>query len=721
MSFGQLQRRAWQWLLAWIALLSGSAWAADPSAIQVADTVSTVAAAQVEPTPEDATAEPAANKPAAAGDSPAARTGTTDGLNPDMKLDELVKQDVLVPALTQVVTTVDRQESTVGHSPAAVFVITQDMIKRSGARCIPEALRMAPGIQVAKISSSTWAITARGFQGRFANKLLVQIDRRVVYTPTFGGVFWDIQDVVLADVERIEVIRGPGTTAWGSNAVNGVINIITKSSKDTQGALVQSGGGNYEQDFNTVRYGGKVNECLSWRAWGQQFDRGPGWSGDEFVPDGWRQQRFGFRTDWTPTKEDTVTVQGDLYNGYDGQRFDNTVPFPPFSVEVTDKVHVSGGDLLMRWSRDLDEDTGWQLQSYFMTDRRHQTAWQENRNMWDIDFQHRFSPAEYHQVIWGANYRWNQDRERGGFSFMLIPNDFLTQWANVFAQDEMTLVEDYLYFTAGCRLEYNTFGRFQPEPTLRLLWLPSKEQCAWMAVSRAVRNPTRFDTGIRLRTSGPTPGTFFQFDGDPSFQPETVLAYEAGYRAQPTQNFSWDICGYINDYRKLRGLGPLQGITIIPPGLPTFVIPLANNVSAVSYGAELTATWQVRENWQLFGAYTLFEVNAKGAPGTDQFFVEQYNYATPHNALYMRSSWDLTDKWQFDLIPRYMDRVTFNDVPKYIEMDARLAWHPNANLEVSLIGQNLLNPHHLEYTDFELGLFDTEVRRGVYGMITWTH
>jgi len=648
------------------------------------------------------------------------QTGTAGGLNPDMKLDELVKQDVLVPAMNQVVNTVDRTESTVGRSAAAVFVITPEMIKRSGARNIPEALRMAPGIEVAKITSSTWAITARGFNGRFANKLLVQIDRRVVYTPTFGGVYWDIQDVVLPDVERIEVIRGPGTTAWGSNAMNGVINIITKKTTDTQGALVQSGGGNYEQDFNTVRYGGRAGEDLTWRAWGQQFDRNVGWSGSEFIPDGWRQQRFGFRADWTPTKEDTITLQGDIYNGHDGERYDNTIPTPPFSEEVTDQQHAFGGDILFRWSREVDEQTGWQFQSFFDKTRRNLVAWAETRNTYDLDFQYRFSPAEFHQFITGANYRRSQDFERGGFSFELIPPAYATQWASVFAQDEMTLVEDFSYFTLGCRLEYNSFGKFQVEPTARLLFLPSKRESVWLAVSRAIRNPTRFDTGIQLRTSGPAPGSFFQFNGDPNFQPENLIAYEIGYRAQPVDSFSWDVCGFINDYHKLGGLGPAGTPYLIPPGLVIIPVPLANNVRALSYGAELTATWKPREHWELFGSYTLFQINATGSE-PDPFFIPQYNGTTPNNQFYLRSSWDFADNWQFDLIGRYVDNLAFVDVPHYTEMDLRLAWQASKNLQVSLVGQNLLQGHHLEFKDFELGLQETQVRRGVYGMISWTY
>ncbi len=665
--------------------------------------------------------------------APAASQGTTaeaqqqgptgGGLNPDMKLDDLIKQDVVVPAMNQVVTTVDRQESTVGHSPAAVFVITPEMIKRSGARCIPEVLRMAPGITVAKITSSTWAISARGFNGRFANKLLVQIDGRVVYTPTFGGVFWDIQDVVLEDIERIEVIRGPGTTAWGSNAVNGVINIITKSTSQTQGAYVHSGGGNYEQDFNTVRFGGRVSDATTYSVWGKQFDRNRNWSGDEFVPDGWRQQRFGFRTDYTPNKDDTVTVIGDIYNGYDGERLNNTIPVPPFRAVEDNMVHVSGGDIQFRWARNLDEDTGWQFQTYYLARRRHQPAWAEDRYMWDLDFQYRWSPAEYHRFIAGANYRHNQDFERGSFSFELIPNDFLTQWASVFAQDEMTLIEDYMYFTLGCRLEYNTFGKFQPEPTARLLIQPSERQSLWMAVSRAVRNPTRFDTGIQLRTRGPLPGLFVQFDGDPGFRPETVVSYELGYRAQPVDSFSWDIAGYMNDYRALRGFGAPGAPMPIGGGLFAIPVELQNNVSAVTGGAELTATWQVRKDWQLFGSYSLFEANASG-PSTSEFFIAQYNGSTAHNNIYLRSSWNLTDDWQFDMIGRYMDSVRIEGetfVPKYIEMDLRLAWRPNNNLEISLVGQNLLQGHHLEYTDFELGMEDTQVRRGVYAGVAWSH
>ncbi len=651
-------------------------------------------------------------------------SATTGGLNPDMKLDDLVKQDVLVPALSQRVETADRQVSTIGRTPAAVFVITNEMIKRSGARSIPEALRMATGVEVAKIDSSTWAISIRGFQGRFANKLLVQIDQRVVYSPTmFGGVFWDVQDTPLADVDRIEVIRGPGTVAWGSNAVNGVINIITKKSTDAQGALIQSGGGDQERDFNTARYGGKAgaDKDVAWRVYGQEFDRNRGYSTTN-VNDAWDQHRGGFRADWTPTKQDTVRVQGDIYNGAEGEQFTNTQRFPPGRVTVNDIAQVSGGNVLMSYNKVFDEDTSWQFLSYYDRLTRNMTAFDMTQDTYSLDFQYQFSPSEFHKCIAGANYRRVQDFTSGGFSFSLTPPDFATQWASVFAQDTMTLQEDFLYFTLGARLEQQTFGGFQPEPTARLLVLPSKRQSAWIAVSRAARMPTRFETAVneRIWAGG---NTFFDATGNPHQIAEDVMAYEVGYRAAPTDDFSWDIAAYVNDYRNLQGLGNPGAPVLVPPP-PNFIVlipvPFANNIHARSYGFETTATYQLNERWRMYATYSLFEISAAG---TEPFGLTQANITggTPHNVSYLRSSWDLANNVQLDLIGRYVDRVSALDIPKYIEMDTRIAWHPRKNLELSLVGQNLLNPHHLEYADWQTGLTSTQVRRGFYGMISWTY
>jgi iron complex outermembrane recepter protein len=649
-----------------------------------------------------------------------AAAGLGDGLTADMKLEDLVKQDVVIPALSQVVETVDRQVSTVGRTPAAVFVITPEMIKRSGARYIPEVLRMAPGISVAKIDSSTWAITARGFQGRFANKLLVQIDDRVVYSPTtFGGVFWDVQNIPLADVERIEVIRGPGTTAWGSNAVNGVINIITKKVSETQGGLIQSGGGNQEQDFNILRYGAKSGD-VAWRVYGKQWDRNRGWSPND-IQDQWRQQRGGFRADWTPTDEDTISVQGDIYNGYDGQQFTNTVPFPPGEAVVNDELHVSGGDVVLHYDKVWDEDTRFRFWSYYDKMRRNFTAFAFTQDMYDIDMQYQFRPYERHSIIAGANYRRVQDFTRGSFSFFLTPPAFATQWASVFAQDTMTLEEDFMYFTLGLRLEYNTFGRFQPEPTARLLVLPSERQSLWFAVSRAARNPTRFDTGVNELISLGFP-VYADFQGNPNLGAENLMAYEIGYRAAPTDYFTWDIALYYNDYHNLQGFGQPVGPFL---GVPAFFVPFENNTRAQSYGGELTATVELTERWQFTGSYSLFEINAQSSePSVIDLTVPIIEGGTPHNQVYLRSSWTWENNTKFDLIGRYVDQVNVPfiiDVPRYFEMDAVFSWQATPTMEFSLVGQNLLQPHHLEYQDWQMGLHSTEVRRGYYGMLTWTY
>jgi iron complex outermembrane receptor protein len=640
------------------------------------------------------------------------------GLNADMKLEDLVKQNVVVPALSTVVNTVNRQESTVGRSPAAIFVITPEMIKRSGVRSIPEALRMAPGIDVARIDADTWAISARGFNSRFADQLLVQIDRRVVYNPTSNCIYWRMQDVVLADIERIEVIRGPGTTAWGSNAVNGVINIITKKSSDTQGALIQSGGGNQEQNFNTVRYGGRAAEDLTWRVYGQQFDRNSGWNNGS-SNDSWRQQRAGFRADYTPTKQETVTLQGDIFNGYGGESLNASIPFSPFQTLINDRTHFPGGNVLCRYGQVIDSDTSWQIQSYFDRYQNNTAILGETRNTYDVDFQYQFSPAEFHQIVAGGFYRRSQDFTTGSFAFSLVPPSLAVQWASVFAQDTMTLVQDRLYFTLGTRLEQNTFGHFQVEPTARFLFLPSPRQSAWIAVSRAIRNPDRDDRG-GISNANLIPGqpVFSTNFGNPNVPVSSLIAYEIGYRAALTDDFSWDIAGFINDYHKLDGQTPNGAPIVVPPGLILFPSFQVGNLRALSYGFETTATYQLTKQWRLFCSYSLFEIQARGDdPGT----AADINGSSPHNQVYLRSSWDLGRNVQFDVIGRYVDRLTALGVPQYTETDMRIGWHVKKNLEVSLVGQNLLNSHHLEFVDHESPLVATQMRRGGYAMVSWTY
>jgi iron complex outermembrane receptor protein len=641
-------------------------------------------------------------------------SGGGSGLDLNMNLDQLTRQDVVVPGLSTPVTTVERQTSTVGRTPAAVFVITPEMIKRSGARTLPDVLRMAPGVDVARIAADIWAISIRGFNDRFANKLLVQIDGRIVYTATSGGVYWNQQDVVLADVERIEVIRGPGTTMWGSNAVNGVINIITKNSKDTQGALVQSGGGGeLLQDFNTVRYGGGNGNGLTWRVFGQQTDYAGAWCPVD-LPDPWRMKHAGFRMDYTPTCEDTFTLQGDIYQGHAIDNVLRSMPAPPFAAFVSEPYDFPGGNILFRYGKKFDDDTSWQLQTYYDHYQTIMAELPEKRDQYDIDLQYQFPVGEYHQFISGVEYRNSPSIAQNNFTVSLFPPELDIQWASVYAQDTITLEEDRWYLTLGCRLEYNTLGKFQPEPTARILMLPSERQSLWAAISRAARNPAQLDVSMDARAPlEPGVPAFINFLGDPNFQAENLVAYEVGYRAAPTDFFSWDIAGYVNDYGKVRGF--VATPPVVDPPYVFLPLHLANNIRATSYGFETTATLQMNECWRLLGSYSLFEVNVRGDP----IGALQIEGSSPHNMIYLRSAHDIGRNVQFDAIGRYVDALTALDVPSYFEMDVRLGWQATEQIEVSFVGQNLLQGHHLEFVDAISSRPPTQVQRSWYGMVSW--
>jgi iron complex outermembrane receptor protein len=338
-------------------------------------------------------------------------------------LENLSAKDVVVPQMDLVVSTVSRTESTVGRSPAAVYVLTNEMIRRSGSRSVPEALRLVPGLQVARINANTYAISIRGFNQQFANKLLVQIDGRTVYTPLFAGVFWDVQDVLLEDVERIEIIRGPGATVWGANAVNGVINVITKRAQDTQGLFVEGGGGN-ERGFASARIGGQSGD-FSWRTYGKWFDRDAGLSLAGNANDNWNMGRFGFRTDWQPNCCDTITFQGDYYDGDAGNTNRTPIPVFPFVQTGPQNKNLGGGNALVRWTHQIDDDSDWSLQFYYDRTERNidTTGFRENRDTIDVDFQHRFGWCDYHSTIWGFGYRNTRDRIRNTFGLRFLPTD----------------------------------------------------------------------------------------------------------------------------------------------------------------------------------------------------------------------------------------------------------------------------------------------------------
>jgi iron complex outermembrane receptor protein len=627
--------------------------------------------------------------------------------SPVAELENLLQSAVEVPALAQEVTTVSGQQSTVGKSPAAVFVITQEMIRRSGATSIPEVLRMAPGVQVARIDSSQWAITARGFNtniaGIFAtnNKLLILIDGRTVYTRFFNGTYWDVQDLMLEDVERIEVIRGPGATIWGSNAVNGVINIITKRAADTQGGLVTTGGGSEERGFANARVGGGAGD-VHYRVYGKWFERDASFHSTQPQTDDWRQGRGGGRIDWTPNDCDLLTLQGDAYHGTNG--FLNTAPNP----DVPDDERVVGGNVIARWTRTFSDESDVALQLYYdRADRENNIGFVDQQfDTYDIDFRHHFPLGTRHNIIWGVGYRAVHDRLESltappGTVLGFDPVERTYDTFSTFAQDEMALTEELLV-TFGAKLQHHDFSDWELQPTIRLLYSPEETWAAWAAVSRAVRTPSRIEHDGVI-AAGAVP--FLDFV--PTFDSEELIAYEIGYRSQPEPWFSWDLALFFNQYADLSSL------RATPPG----VLPIVNfnGNTGEGYGVELAAQLDVTEDWRLSGNYSFLQLQIHPGAGTLDFLGaagSSVEGSSPHNQVFVTSSHDLTDTIELDLISRYVDTLPFHNVPSYIELDVRLAWHPNSCTELAVVGQNLLDPHHPEFGGGH------EIERGVYGTCT---
>jgi iron complex outermembrane receptor protein len=633
------------------------------------------------------------------------------------KLTEVkVSRSASTGALNAEVSTVSRTSSTVGKSPAAVFVITNEMIRRSGAMSIPEVLRMAPGVNVARINANQWAVSIRGFNGQYANKLLVQIDGRSIYTPVFAGVIWPAQDVLLEDVERIEVIRGPGASVWGANAVNGIINIITKSAGETQGVFAQTGGGTFERAFVNARYGGQIGTDIDYRVYGKWFERGTGvpTSGEPF--DDWRAGRGGFRLDWDPgrTGVDHFTLQGDAYSSTAGLR--ELLPattFPFSNLATTDQLY-RGNNVLARWTHVIDEESDWQFQAYYdfaEIDDSQRYAFVDQRHTIDFDFQDRFPLGEAHKIVWGAGYRLTLDRDiAAGFPIGFTDPRQSVNIVSCFLQDEIHLVPDRWSVTFGCKFLHHTYTNFEYQPTARLLHTPDDRQSLWASVSRAVRIPSRADETLILNTPPPFPAPVFpQLRGNDQLVSEELLAWECGYRAQTTDQFSWDLAVFFNQYENLIGIQPPGPPEAAPFGL---VLPLnfANLNRAQSYGFELASNVELTEDWSLRGAYSFLQVEFLGV-------ADEAEGLAPTNQFYLQSSHNLANNVELDLIGRYVDSLAVGQIPSYFVGDVRLAWHCRPDVELFVVGRGLFDDGHREIST-QFTTTTTGVRSEVYGGIT---
>lgn len=598
----------------------------------------------------------------------------------NMDIEQLAKVEVRPASMTAEVMSVSRMSEPIGRTPAAVYVVTNEMIRRCGARNIPEVLRTVPGVNVARINASTWAISIRGFNGRFANKLLVQIDGVAIYSPLHSGVFWEREPVMLEDVERIEIVRGPGGTLWGNNAVNGIINIVTKSSKDTTGVYVDGGGGNEHRQFGDVRAGGRSGD-VTYRVWGTTANDNCGYVPPPATPDDYYGYgQGGFRTDWTPSRQDTITIQGDLVNGESNP---GGYILPPF--QLADPVGFQKTMFLTRWAHQIDEDTDWAAQCYYYNPYGKSNSILETNANFDFDFQYHAERGS-HDIVCGCGYR--NDAEKFSLGFLPIPtHSGSEQIPSYFIQDTITLVDDRLFATFGSKFDHNSITHFEYQPTAKLAWTPNERTSLWSAITRAVRTPSllerQYDTGI---------------------QSEDVMTYEVGYRRQANDKLFRELTAFYNRYQNLIG-------SRLPP-----ILPYENVGKADTYGFEYNATYEVNERWHLTGSYSFFIECVEYPPGYSSNLSAG---ATPRNQFYIQSGWDLQHDVTFDLMFRYVDSLVAG-VERYFVGDVRLAWRPRKNLELSVVGQNLFDGRHYEFVASQAA-FPTEVKPGVYGMVSWRY
>ena len=620
------------------------------------------------------------------------------------------------------VTTPSKEPVRAFKTPAAIFVITSEDIRRSGATCIPEALRLAPGVEVARIDSNSWSIGIRGFGTNLTRSVLVLIDGRTVYTPLFDGTYWDVQDTMMEDIDRIEVIRGPGGTIWGPNAVNGVINVITKSAKDTKGTLVSAGGGNFEQGFVNARYGGGNGDGLNYRVYGKGFTRGPEYHADGQNYDDWRAAQAGFHLDWQRDPRETFTLQGDVYDGEAGEQVQATSYTPPYSQIINANALLSGENVTARWEKTVRDGNEIHLEAYWDRTNRESANFAEVRNTFDIDFLQHLRLRYRQDLSWGLGARVDpiDDTEVvSGLQFLpLKRTDYLV---TSFVQDQIGLVDGRLSLVLGTKLLRTNFTGFAPQPSVRLLWTPSERQTVWAAFTHALRTPSDGEEDFYLLgyVGQLSNGTqyFARFNANPNFAPEQLNGYELGYRRLFGQKIYVDIAAFYNHYHDLES----EDITGAPyledsPPPTHLLLPaqFGNGLLAYTKGAEIAPEWRPSSSWRLRGSYSYLHMDVYRSPhSADVEPPDAITGASPQHQVSIQSALDLTKKLQLDLDYRYVSPLPALAVPAYSTGDVRLGWRFAPELEVSLIGQNLFQPWHLEYGP-------VGIVRNVYARLTWT-
>jgi len=622
------------------------------------------------------------------------------------------------------VTSVSRKEQKLSQTGGSVYVITQEDIRRSGLMNIPDLLRMVPGVDVARVDANAWAISIRGFNRRYSDKVLVLIDGRSVYNETYSGVYWDQLDVPLEDIDRIEVVRGPGGTVWGANAVNGVINIITKSSIDTQGGLITAGTGSEETAEGLLQYGGKIGTKGAYRAFGRYSNiESATFPGGGRSADGWHASRGGFRSDWVLSPQDTLTVQGDLFQTGEGQTVTALLAnHLPDASTFNDRVTVGGGNILGRLTHKYSNGSELTLQSYYDRFHRYDAA-DNTEQKAAADLQVHFRIGSRQDLVTGTGYSLTNSNYVGAYFAFFVPPRRTVSLLSAFVQDEIKLT-DSVRLTLGSKFEHNAFTGFEYEPSVQLVWTPRSRQTFWMSAARTIRQPSIADEDLRVDlTTFPLAGGGFglvQLLGNRKLEAERLRDYELGYRAQVRSRVSLDATVFWSDYSDLRTLEPGLPFFTSDPGPPHLVTPLSwgNLARARNYGAELSASWDVTARWRISPSFSFLRMNVipdslsgdTGSAGTKG--------DSPAHQAQLRSSLKVTRHLEWDTSAYFVGRLNTGPVPAYTRLDTRLGWALGESVYFSVSGQNLLTPHHLELLTKEQ-VRSTEVERSIVGKITW--
>lgn len=613
------------------------------------------------------------------------------------------------------VTSVSRKEQAAFDAPAALFIITRDDIRRMGVNSLPEVFAFVPGMEVARVSSSTWAIGVRGYNGVLSDKLQVLIDGRSVYTPAFSGVNWDVQDVLLEDVERIEIIRGPGGTLWGANAVNGVINVITRKSQDTKGAMVSIGHGQKERSAVAFRFGEKLGENAFIRVYAKSLTRDQLESVFPFkTSDDWNVERGGFRVDWDLKPESTLTLQGELYRGKTNSW--DVLIFPEYPYVFLSDAHRSdaGGHFIGRWSSTTSAGGKYDLQGYIDSFHRDYEVYGERRTTLNLDFQHHVAPRKLHDLVWGVGFRASADQMRSSFQMTFNPEKENNYLFSIFAQDEINWAEGRTKLVGGVKFEHNNWSGLEFLPNLRLSRKLGDRTLVWISAARAVRTPSR-----ELRDSHSTLVLFFDpttpigFDlaGSRSVKSEKLHAFEAGARVSVNEHLTLDLAAFSNHYSDLTS-GTLSGYFVDPrftPPLEFFSVSTGNRAHSKTQGIELAADFRPAHWWRVKATASSLSIEQKYQEHSYAFsgVILQAPEDSPKQTYSLWSSMDLGARWELDLAFRHVGKLSSSastlayrpEVPSYTEMNARIGFRLSPRIDLALVGQNLLHRKHLEFED----------------------